>query len=687
MSIVLDRGEAYAQQLLEEVETGVRHPVDRVGKWIIPTIAILWSLFQLALPKFILLEAVHVRTIHLTFAIVLAFLCFPTLRSQKKYFRYLAAKDRLHTLDYILALIAGCAAIYLSFDYSNIIERSGLPLTRDLVIGVVLIVFLVEASRRTLGFALPCVVTFFTAYAFFGAYMPEVIAFKGVSARRFVEQVVTSTQGIYGVPLDVSANIVFLFVLFGALLEKAGGGKYFVDLAFSIMGGFKGGPAKAAVLASACTGMISGSSIANTVTAGTFTIPVMKRAGMPAHKAAAVEVAAGTNGQIMPPVMGAAAFIMAEYVNMPYAELIVHAFLPASVAYIGLFYVVHLEANKLGLRGLSREERPYFFKTLIRGLHYLIPIGFLLYQLMILRHSPQLSVFYAIVALTGITILQEFRKAFKEKRALWLGVRDGILLINSGLIAGARNMIGIGIATATAGIVIAVVTLGLGGLIGELVAMLSGGNLLLLLMITAAASLVLGMGLPTTANYIVMAALTAPLIVELGGEMGLIVPLVAAHLFVFYFGILADVTPPVGLASFAGSAIAKADYWKTGIQAFFYDIRTAIMPFMFIFNTELLLFGIKSFWQGLLVFVGAAFGMLAFAGATQRWVRDKNRWYETLLLLLVSITLFRPTVLQNIIHFNHPYWSYPIAMGVFAMLYCLQRQRALKKSLHQKHTG
>lgn len=676
---VSKKDEALAQHLLEEVETGLRHPTHGVGRWIIPTIAMAWSLFQLALPKFILLETIHVRAIHLAFAITLAFLCFPTLKSGgKRGFGFLAAKDRLHWIDYGLAILACLSALYISLDYSNIVLRAGLPLTRDIVIGTVLIVFLLEASRRSLGLAMPMVALFFTLYSFFGPYMPDVVAFKGVSVNRFIEQVVISTQGIYGVPLDVSANIVFLFVLFGALLEKAGGGKYFVDLAFSLMGGYTGGPAKAAVLASACTGMISGSSIANTVTAGTFTIPIMKRVGMPAHKAAAVEVAAGTNGQIMPPVMGAAAFIMAEYINMPYSELIMHALIPATVAYIGLFFIVHIEASKMGLKGLPRNQLPRFFQTLVGGLHYLIPIVFLIYELVVLRHSPQLSAFWAIIVLVLVNLAQEMLASYKKDGKVLPGVQHSIHTIGSGLIAGARNMVGIGVATATAGIVIAVVTLGLGGLIGELVAMLAGGNLIALLGITALASLILGMGLPTTANYIVMAALTAPLIVELGGGMGLVVPLVAAHLFVFYFGILADITPPVGLASFAGSAIAKADYFQTGMQAFYYDIRTAVLPFMFIFNTELLLINVHSFWQGVLIFVMAALGMIAFAGGAQLWLKEKNRWYETILLLLTAFTLFRPQVLAGFLELDHPYWAYLIATGVFGMIYLLQGQRAKK---------
>ncbi|MFC2150683.1 TRAP transporter permease, partial [Calditrichota bacterium] len=389
-----------------------------------------------------------------------------------------------------------------------------------------------------------------------------------------------------------------LFVLFGSMLDKAGGGKYFIDLSTALLGSFRGGPAKAAILSSGLTGMISGSSIANVVTTGTFTIPLMKSVGYPAKKAGAIEVASSVGGQLMPPIMGAAAFIMAEYVNMPYIEVVKAAFLPAFVAYAALFYISHLEACKLGLRGLRKDEKPEFLPTFIGGLHYLIPIAVLIYELVYLRHTPETAVFNSIVFLTFVMLVQHPLRALRRGQPIVPALKRSVMEILSSLVTGARNNVTVAVATASAGIIVGVVTMGLGGMITEAVAFISGGNIYLLLFITALASLILGMGLPTTANYIVMASLTAPIIVQVGGDIGLVVPLIAAHLFVFYFGILADDTPPVGLAAYAAAAIAKSDPIQTGIQGFMYDIRTAILPFMFIFNFELILWGVHNWFYG-----------------------------------------------------------------------------------------
>lgn len=674
-----DEAAAQAQKLVEEVESGSRHPQGWTA-WFIPILAFAWSAFQFSLPDFIIVPDLAVLTIHLAFALSLAYLSFPMLKKvvPNRFFSFLGAKHQFYWIDYLLAGLAAFAALYLMLDYAGIGERAGSPILRDIIVGFILIVLLLEAARRTLGPVMPLVALFFILYAFLGPHMPEVIAFKGVSLNRLIGQVTVSNQGIYGTPLQVAANTVFLFVLFGALLEKVGAGRYFVDLAFSVMGGFKGGPAKASILASACSGMISGSSVANTVTVGTFTIPLMKKAGMPAHKAAAIEVAASVNGQLTPPVMGAAAFIIAEYTGLSYFDVCIAAIIPAFITYAGLFYIVHLEASKLGIRGLPRQELPPFFKTLLSGLHYWIPLCFLIYVLVVLRRSPEQAAFYAIILLLIVIVLKEIIATIRVRQPVWSGLWTVVKQILSGFTTGARNMIGIGIATATAGIIVAVVNMGLGGLISDVVGLLAGGNLVALLFITAGASIILGMGLPTTANYIVMATLTAPLIVKLGGDMGLIVPAIAAHLFVFYFGILADDTPPVGLAAYAGAAIAKSDPIRTGFQSFWYDIRTALLPFMFIFNHDLLLLGIKSFWHAAFIFVMSAFGMLAFTAAVQGWVVIKAKWYEILLLLLTAIILFRPELVLYCIHLPHPYWGYGIGIGLFILIYGLQKWRVKK---------
>ena len=628
----------------------------------------LWSVFQLLLPSIILLDSTIVRSVHLFFAVILVFLTNPMLKKPRRgpVGAYLSAKNRITLLDYACALAAGVCALYIAFEmvmaevnpqYAGIESRQGRPILRDIVIGVVLTVLLLEAARRSLGPALAVVALVFIIYSFSAARMPLAFSFKSVSLTKYISKMTMSTEGIYGVPLYVSANIVFLFVLFGALLEKAGAGRYFVDLAFSVMGRFKGGPAKAAVLASGLTGMVSGSSIANTVTTGTFTIPLMKKVGYPDYKAGAVEVAVSTNGQLMPPIMGAAAFIIAETVGVTYIEVIRAAFIPAVISYIALLYIVHLEAGKLGISGLPKSELPRFLPTLLGGIHFLIPLIFLIIELVVLRHSPNLAVFRAILALMLLIPLENLWRAARSGSGLKAGLRSGwkAALVKSfrqiwdALAAGAKNMMGIGVAVAAAGIIVGVVTFGLGGIITEAIEVLSGGRFFLILVITAIASLILGMGLPTTATYIVMAALTAPVILELGTGSGVVFPIIAAHLFVFFFGILADDTPPVGLAAFAAAAIARSNPIKTGVQGFSYDIRTAILPFIFIFNPDLLLHEVDNPFYAVWVFLTAMLAMFAFASLTQGIIRVPLVWWEYIALAAISFGLLMPGfIAQNV---------------------------------------
>jgi len=676
-----ENGESFdlAKKLADE-EEGVGRLPEGPSKYVIPTVAVIWSLFQLSIASWLILDTVFIRAIHLGFALLIVFLNYPFLKKTRFGLTFLSATERIPVFDYIVALIAAFSAVYIVLDFGGIIERIGSPITRDVVIGLALTALLLEASRRVIGPALPVIAIAFCAYSFLGPYMPDIIAFKGVSMDRFIGQMTMSTEGIYGIPLDVSATIVFLFVLFGAMLDKAGAGRYFIRLALSLLGGFKGGPAKAAILGSGLTGLVSGSSIANIVTTGTFTIPLMKKVGYPATKAAAVEVAASTDGQLAPPIMGAAAFIIAEYVNVPYIAVIKAAAIPAFASYAALFYITHIEASKLGLRGMSRAELPQFFKTLVGGAHYLIPILLLLYELVVVRHSPELAAFHAIWVMAAVMLLQNPIKAYLNKESIGAAFKQSIVDIFSALAAGGRNMVSVALATAAAGIIVGVVAMGLGGLITQIIDTLSGGNIYLLLIITAIASLVIGMGLPTTATYIVMASLTAPAIVEIGAMYDFIVPLMAAHLFCFYFGILADDTPPVGLAAYAAAAIAKSDPIPTGIQGFMYDIRTAILPFMFIFNSDLILHNISSWPIGLLIFAMACMGNFAFASATQGWLVAKNRFYEIPLLLAVTFILMRPDAIARLLGLAHDkrYWMYLIGLALFAVIYVLQRPRRPK---------
>jgi len=674
-----DEGVKEAQKMVEESEVGSRQP-EGWQAWVIPGIAAAWSIFQLLLPKVLLLEAVYIRSIHLAFAITLVFLSYPVFKKKKLtgFFSFLTRRRRISWFDFLIALAGAACALYLAIFYEELSARQGMPTTTDIVVGISLIVLLLEAARRALGPALTIVSGFFIFYSFFGPYMPDVIAFKGVSFSRFMSQETISTEGIYGIPLDVSATIVFLFVLLGSMLEKAGGGEYFVRLAYSMLGSFRGGPAKAAVFASGMTGLISGSSIANVVTTGTFTIPLMKSVGYPATKAAAVEVAASTNGQLMPPIMGAAAFIIAEYCNVPYIEVVKAAFVPAVISYIALIYITHLEAGKLGLRGVPRAELPPFFSTFFEGIHFLIPLAVLVYQLMWLRHSPQLAAFNSIWVLVILIIVRGLWLGRKEGKGYLWGLKVAGVTIWESLVAGGRNMMGIGVAVAAAGIIVGVVTMGLGGLITEVVDVISGGNLYLLLIITAIACLLLGMGLPTTANYIVMASLTAKVIVELAPDAGLEVHLLQAHLFVFFFGILADDTPPVGLAAYAASAIAKSPPIPTGVQGFMYDIRTAILPFMFIFNERLLLIGVDSWGLAAWIFFTGVLAMFAFACATQGFFIAKNHWWENIAFLVITFVILRPFTVGEWIGLHNPELVKILGIAMFAGMWLLQRPRKMR---------
>lgn len=669
----LEAGVLEAQRLVEEKETGGRNPGGWV-KWAIFALAIGWSIFQLSIASVLVMDASRARAVHLAFALVLTYLVFPARRR--------SASDHIPWYDYAAAVLSAFTVLYLVADYAGLQQRFGIPLQREVVLGVTFLVFLLEATRRSLGPALAVIGAVFLLYAMMGprgqipVQLPELIAHRGYTFDRIISQMYVTTEGVFGVALGVSTQFVFLFVLFGSMLDRAGAGKYFIDVANAFLGVYRGGPAKVSVVASGLTGMVSGSSLANVVTTGTFTIPLMKRAGYPPHKAAATEVAVSTNGQLMPPVMGAAAFIMAEFTGLPYLEIVRAAFVPAMLSYLALFYIVHLEALKLGLEGTPRAELPSRWRTFIGGIHYLLPLAILIWFLVVARVSPGFAVMWAIAGLAIVMLLQRPLGAWSRGEPIGPAIRTGLGDLVAGLEAGARNMVGIAVAVAAAGIVVGVVNLtGLGlrlteiiervsGAITNLIAFLVvpllelvGGNpdafthvtqFALILVITAIASLVLGLGLPTTANYIVMATLTAPIIYNLGEAFGYGIPLLAAHLFVFFFGILADDTPPVGLAAYAAAAIARSDPIRTGIQGFTYDMRTAILPFMFIFNTKLLLVGVDDWFTGIWIFASALLGMLAFGAGTQGWLLIRAHWLERIALLAVAFMLIKPGLVTDL---------------------------------------
>ncbi|MDP6710942.1 MAG: TRAP transporter fused permease subunit [Pelagibacteraceae bacterium] len=632
-------------------EGGSKRKLKNWNLKLVAIIAITWSLFQLwyASPLPFILDFgkiidVPARSLHLAFGLTLCFLVYPSFKSKRG--------EPIPIYDYFFAAIGLIATLYIFFSYESWVHRQGIlahleifnfKIPYEVILGSLGIILLLEATRRAIGIPLVTIALIFLLFSIFGQSMPDLISHQGLSITRLVGYHWFGGEAIFGIPISVSVSFIFLFVLFGAILDAAGGGKYFLNLAFALVGKMRGGPAKAAILASGLTGLISGSSVANTVTTGTFTIPIMKKTGLPAVKAGAIEVAASVNGQIMPPIMGAAAFVMAELLGISYFTVITHAILPAIICYVALFYISHLESVKLNIKGLPDDQIPPLGKTFLSGIHYLIPIFILIYLLLIERWTAASSVFYSILSLMVIIIVREILSAKKNNLGLIDGLKLGINEIIAGLEKGAINMITVSIAIATAGIIVgAVSSTGLSNNLIVVVEAIAGDNIVILLALTAFLCIVLGMGLPTTANYLVVAALMSHVVVEVAGASGYAFPLIAVHLYVFYFGLMADVTPPVGLASYAASAISKADPIRTGIQAFWYELRTAILPVVFIFNNELLLIGIENIWHGLMVLVTSLLAILIFSSATQGWFVNKLRWYEIIIFIIISLSLFRP---------------------------------------------
>ena len=627
---------------------------------IVATIAIIWSLFQLwyASPfpfwfNIGMFKGLPARAIHLGFALLLAFLIFPYSRGKK-----------ISAIDILISIIAAFCCLYIYFFYDQLVDRGGillkinltddLTIPVELIIGICGILILLEATRRVIGIPLVIIAICFLLFSYFGKYAPEMISHGGLSLKRLVGFQWFDQEAIFGIPIGVSVDFIFLFVLFGALLETAGGGKYFLNLAFAMVGKMIGGPAKAAILGSGMTGLISGSSIANTVTTGTFTIPIMKKTGFSKEKAGAIEVSSSVNGQIMPPVMGAAAFVMASFIGVTYFEVVKHAFLPAIISYIALFYISHLEALKLNLKGMDADEVPNLKKTFLSGLHFLIPIFVLVYLLVFMRFTASYSIFYATLSLILVNLLNKIIKESNFKDALKVWYNQTIV----GFEKGAINMVGVGIAIATAGIIVgAVGSTGLSTNLIIVIESIAKDNVIILLFLTIILCLLLGMGLPTTANYVVVASLMATVLVDVGNASGFIFPLIAVHLFVFYFGLMADVTPPVGLASYAAAAISGGDPLRTGVQAFWYSLRTGILPIVFLFNHELLLIGVENFWHAILIIVTSLIGILIFTAATQGWFINKLKWYETIIFLVISISFLAPEFVLNKFYPKYNYFD------------------------------
>ncbi len=769
-----------AEQLMIETEYGGRNPANW-QKILIFLIAVTWSAFQLFASWLGKIDPLVLRAVHLAFAFAISFLAYPSKNARRDIWLFLIGLgyalyylsprvfnlgtftvgayevswnlivimaamvaagfvitrrtppkgpvERIPWYDWAIlaAGLAGTLAIPIFLEQIIVIQ-GGVPTLRDIVLGTLTLFVLTIAGLRVVGPALMIIAWLMIVYAMTGPAgvfkfeLPDVLYLhNGATWDNITQQLYLTDQGFWGVPLGVSATFVYLFVLFGTLLDKAGAGKYLVDLAYAGLGHFRGGPAKAAVIASMLTGIISGSSIANVVTTGTFTIPLMKRVGYPPEKAGATEVASSVNGQLMPPVMGAAAFIMADFLQIPYSRLIIYAFVPAILTYFGLFLVVHLEALKLGLKGLPRSELPNFREVLLSGLHYLMPIVWLLYELVGLEHTPSRS---ALNAMFLLMTLMFFQFALRDKirllvasiitffvavllylfgvpglqgqelelskgvfidfthldvmysslfvllvgilmvaffgRALGTNLkdtlRDFVVDVLAAFEAAGRNMSTIAVATAAAGIIVGMVAItNVGYGLTQIVEALSGGNLLVALFITMLASLLLGLGLPTTANYIVMASLVAPVLMHLAEIHELAVPLVAIHLFVFYFGILADDTPPVGLAAYAAAAIARGDPVRTGFQGFAYDMRTALLPYVFIFYPQLLLLNLRSPLEGIWVVLTGFVGMTAFVIGNQGYFLTRMRgvlgWAARIAMMVAGYFLLTSRLSYDLLGF------------------------------------
>src|SRR5687767_925784 len=706
------------QQIVAEADTGgrkVRGPIGQLIFWV----AVGWSLFQLwyasPLPfvfGFGILNDTEARSLHLGIALLLAFLCYPGWRG--------ASRTSVPVYDWVLAIAGAFAGAYFILFYADLATRPGRPILVDVITATAGLLLLLEATRRAVGMPMTVLAILFLAYILLGRHLPDVLAHKGASWERMLSHQWLTTEGVFGVALGVSSTFIFIYVLFGSLLDKAGAGNYMMQVSMALLGHLRGGPAKVAVVSSGLNGLISGSSVSNVVSGGIFTIPLMKKAGYGGVKAAAIETMSSVNGQIMPPVMGAAAFLMVEYVGISYSEICKHAFLPALLSYISLFYIVHLEALKMGMPafapGRERTARqkmvgwglglsgtivvlcaiyfvaaavqkaagpaapwilgfllaalyvwsirvaarqpdlpqdidvknpvlPETWPTVQAGMHFLIPIGVLLWCLMIDELSPALSAFWATVVLMALMVSQGPLITFfrGQKAAVARELKHGSWQVIEGMNDGARNMIGIAIATGTAGIIVGGITLtGLGLRMTEFVEFVSQGNVIVMLLFIAFVCLVLGLGVPTTANYVLVATLMAPVVVELGAQAGLVIPLIAVHLFVFYYGIMGDITPPVGLATFAAAAISGEDSIKTGIQGAVYALRTVILPFIWVFNPMLLLIDVRGWTDMVLVAFAATVASCIFAAATMGWFLTKSRLWETALLLIATFALFRP---------------------------------------------
>lgn len=621
----------------------------------IAALAITFSVFQLYTAVFGVLDAMIQRSIHLSFGLCLIFLLYPT---SKKW-----SRSKLHPLDAVLSILGVLAPMYIVFAYQSLVTRAGQTTPFDLVAGFIGILLVLEAARRVVGIPMVIVALVFIVYAFIGPYIPGKLAHRGARVDTLIQHLYFTTEGIFGIPLGVSSTFIFLFILFGAYLERTGLGQLFIDLANSVAGWAAGGPAKVAVLSSALMGTVSGSSVANVVGTGSFTIPMMKKLGYKPEFAGAVEATASTGGQLMPPIMGAAAFLMAEFTGVPYARIIGAAALPALLYYFGVWSGVHYEAKRLGLKGLNREELPKLKRIIAERGHLIIPLIAIVY-LLVTGFTPMKAALWAII----LSILSSMlRKSTRIKP----------MEIIKGLEAGARGALGVIAATACAGIIIGVVTLtGLGLKLGSVLVDIANGNLVITLFFTMVTSILLGMGVPTTANYVITSTIAAPAIVMImaqkaGLDPNAVAPaniVLPAHMFAFYFGIIADVTPPVALAAFAGAGIAKANPMKTGVNATKLAIAAFLVPYIFVMNPQMLLFNVTPL--GLIWMMATSLiGITAVSGAVSAWFRTNMNWFERIAAFVGGLLMIDPGLVTDV-----------IGIGLCAAVFISQQVKYRKKA-------
>ncbi|MBN2259753.1 MAG: TRAP transporter permease [Clostridiales bacterium] len=611
-----------ADKLLRQYDKGSDfRELKGFGAKIIAAILISFSVFQLYTAIFGMMDAMLQRSVHLAFGLSLVYLLYPSRKS--------FSRHKMHPLDLILAIISASSFMYVFVNYSDLVMRAGRVTTMDMFVGVVAILLVLEAARRVIGWPMVIIAVSFILYALFGRHIPGMLAHRGVQIGDLVQHLFYTTEGIFGIPIGVSSTFIFMFLLFGAYLEKTGMGEFFIDLANSLAGGSPGGPAKVAVIASGAMGTLSGSSVANVVGTGSFTIPMMKKLGYKPEFAGAVEATASTGGQLMPPIMGAAAFLMAEFTNTPYVKIIAAAAIPALLYYFGVWAGVHFEAKKLGLKGMNKADIPKVGKIMKERGHLLLPIVIIIY-LLVVGYTPIRA---ALGGIAASIIVAAFKK--DTRLSFW----D----IVNGLEKGARTALTVIAACASAGIIIGVVTqTGLGLKMGSMLVSVANGKLFLTLIFTMITSIVLGIGVPTTANYVITSTIAAPALLLLD------VPILAAHMFVFYFGIIADITPPVALAAVAGAGVAKAEPMRTGVIASRLAIAAFIIPYIFVYSPEMLLID-ASFGMVVFIVLTSIVGMIAIASALTGYFVTNMSILGRLLFIAGGLALVTTNWMYNIL--------------------------------------